>query len=112
MLCLVAQFFTIPWTIACLAALSMGFPQQEYWSVLPCPPLWDLRNPGIKPRSPALLADSSPFELSGTPKNTGVSSLSLLHEIFPNQESNWGLLHCRQILYQLSYQEALKISSH
>ena len=23
---------------------------------------------------------------------------------FPTQESNWGLLHCRQILYQLSYQ--------
>ena len=25
-------------------------------------------------------------------------------EDFPNQESNWGLLHYRQILYQLSYQ--------
>ena len=24
--------------------------------------------------------------------------------VFPTQESNWGLLHCRQILYQLSYQ--------
>ena len=36
-------------------------------------------------------------------KNTGVGSLSLLQEIFPTQESNWGLLHCRQILYQLSY---------
>ena len=24
--------------------------------------------------------------------------------IFPTQESNWDLLHCRQILYQLSYQ--------
>ena len=38
------------------------------------------------------------------PKNTGVGSLSLLQHIFPTQESNWGLLHCRQILYQLSYQ--------
>ena len=38
------------------------------------------------------------------PKNTGVGSLSLLQEIFPTQESNWGLLYCRQILYQLSYQ--------
>ena len=38
------------------------------------------------------------------PKNTGVGSLSLLQEIFPTQESNQGLLHCRQILYQLSYQ--------
>ena len=40
-------------------------------------------------------------------KKTGVSSLSLLQQIFPTQESNWGLLHCRQILYQLSYQGSL-----
>ena len=37
-------------------------------------------------------------------QNTGVSSLSLLQRIFPTQELNWGLLHCRQILYQLSYE--------
>ena len=35
--------------------------------------------------------------------NTGVGSLSLLQWIFPTQESNRGLLHCRQILYQLSH---------
>ena len=38
------------------------------------------------------------------PKNTGVGSLSFLQGIFPTQESNQGLLHCRQILYQLSYE--------
>ena len=37
-------------------------------------------------------------------KNTGVGSCSLLQVIFPTQGSNWGLLHCRRILYQLSYQ--------
>ena len=37
------------------------------------------------------------------PKNTRVGSLSLLQGIFQTQESNWGLLHCRQILYQLSH---------
>ena len=37
-------------------------------------------------------------------QNTGVSSLSLLQGIFPTQGSNPGLLHCRQILYQLSHQ--------
>ena len=31
-------------------------------------------------------------------------SLPHLQGIFPTQELNWGLLHCRQILYQLSYQ--------
>ena len=30
-------------------------------------------------------------------------SLSLLQQIFLTQESNWGLLHCKQILYHLSY---------
>ena len=28
--------------------------------------------------------------------------------IFPIQESNPGLLHCRQILYQLSYERSLR----
>ena len=35
--------------------------------------------------------------------NTRVGSLSLLQWIFPTQESKWGLLHCRWILYQLNY---------
>ena len=48
--------------------------------------------------------DSLPVEPQGKPKYTGVGSLSLLQRIFQTQESNWGLLHCRQILYQLSYQ--------
>ena len=41
-------------------------------------------------------------------KNTGVGCHSLLQGIFPTQESNLGLLHCRQILYQLSYQGSPK----
>ena len=40
----------------------------------------------------------------GKPKNTGAGSLSLLQQIFLTEESNWGLLHCKWILYQLSYQ--------
>ena len=39
------------------------------------------------------------------PKNTWSGSLSLLQGIFPTQESNQGLLHRRQILYQLSYHQ-------
>ena len=46
-------------------------------------------------RSPALQVDSLPAEPQGKPKNTEVGSLSLLQWIFPTQESNWGLLHCR-----------------
>ena len=36
-------------------------------------------------------------------QNTGVGSLSLLQGIYPTRGSNPGLLHCRQILYQLSH---------
>ena len=49
-------------------------------------------------------ADSLPSEPPRKPKNTGLGSLSLLQVNFLTQESNWGLLHCRQIPYQLSYQ--------
>ena len=47
--------------------------------------------PGIKPKSPSLQADSLPSELQGKPKNTGVGSLSLLQGNFLIQESNWSL---------------------
>ena len=50
----------------------------------------------------------SPWNSPG--QNTGVGSLSLLQQIFPTQESNWGVLHCRRILYQLSYQGSLGLS--
>ena len=56
-------------------------------------------------------------------KNTGVGCHFLLQGIFLTQGSNLGLLHCRQILYQLSYKggtgylgsvpgQGLKISLH
>ena len=41
---------------------------------------------------------------TGKPKNTGAGSLSLLQWIFLTQGLNRGLLYCRWILYQLSYQ--------
>ena len=60
--------------------------------------------PRIEPRSPTLHADSSPAEPQGKPRHTGVGSLPLLQGIFPTQESNQGLLHCRRIFYPLSCQ--------
>ena len=96
-----------PWTVAHQAPLYMGFSRQEYWSGLPCPPPEDLLNSGIKPRSPAFQADSLMSEPPGKPKNTGADSLSLLQGIFPTQELNQDLLHCRQIPYQWSYQRSL-----
>ena len=81
----------------------MGILQTVILEQVAMPP-GDLPNLGIEPRSPTLQVDSLPFEPPGKPMNTGVSSLSLLQGIFLTQESNQGLLHCRQTLYQLSYQ--------
>ena len=45
-------------------------------------------------------------------KKTGVSGHSLLHGLFLTQELNPGLQHCRQILYQLSYKDPLRLQSY
>ena len=65
-LCCVQLLATL-WTVTLQAALSMGFPRQEYWSGLPFPPTGALPHPGIEPVSPALQADSLPAEPSGKP---------------------------------------------
>ena len=83
---------------------SMEFSRPEFWSGQLFPSLGDLPNSGIELKSPISQVDSLPAEPPGKPKNTGVGSLSLLQGIFPTQELNWSLLHCRQILHQLSYQ--------
>ena len=66
-----------PWTTACQAPLSVGFPRQEYWSVLywiywnwiilelPFPSPGNLPDPEIEPRSSALQADTLPSKLPG-----------------------------------------------
>ena len=63
----------------------------------------------VKHQGPCIMSDSwrlpglySPWDSPG--QNTGVASLFLLRGIFPTQGLNLGLLHCRRILYQLSYQ--------
>ena len=53
-----------------------GFPRQEYCHELPFPSSGDLPNPGIKPRSPVLQADSLPTEPPGKPIFEIVSSKS------------------------------------
>ena len=42
--CSIMSDSATPWTVACQAPLSMGFPQQEYWRVLPFPPQRALSN--------------------------------------------------------------------
>ena len=70
----------------------MEFSRAECWN-----------SPGQNP-GPGDWADSVPLEPQGKPKNTGVGRLFLVQQIFPTQELNRGLLHCRRILYPLSSQ--------
>ena len=83
---------------------SMEFSRPEYWSGQLFPSSKDLPNRGTEPRSPPSQTDSLLTEPPGKPRNTGVGSLSLPQRIFPTQEWTQGLLHCRQMLYQQSYQ--------
>ena len=63
------QFFGIPRTIAHQAPVSMKFSRQEYWSGSPFPSPENPLNPGIKPGSLALQADSLLSEPPGEPVN-------------------------------------------
>ena len=74
------RLFVTPWTVAHQAPPSVGVSRQEYWSGLPFPSPGDLPDPGIKPGSPSLQADTL---------------------------QNPGLHHCRQMLYGLSHQGIL-----
>ena len=55
------------WTVARQTPLSMGFPRQEYWSVLLFPSPGDLLNTGIEPGSPALAGGFFTTEPPGKP---------------------------------------------
>ena len=59
------QLFATPWIVACQAPPSRGFSRQEYWSGLPFSSPGDLPDPGFKPQSPTLQADSLPSEPQG-----------------------------------------------
>ena len=120
------RFFSASRTAAHQSPLSMESSRQECWSGLAFPSPGDLPDPEIEPMSTALIAvvallaaqscltfcnpmDCSPpgSSIHGIlhDKNTGLDCHSLLQRIFPIQGLNPGLLHCRQILYCLSYRE-------
>ena len=59
------RLLATPWTLAHQAPLSMVFCRQVYYNRQPFPSPGDLPDPGIKPGSPTLQADSLPTELPG-----------------------------------------------
>ena len=64
------QLSVTPWTVACQAPPSMGFPRQEHWSGLPLPSPGDLPHSGIEPASLHWQAHSLPLHYLGSPFNS------------------------------------------
>ena len=96
-----------PWTIAHQAPVSMGFPQQEYWSGLPFPSPEALPDPGIKPMSPAL-AGFCTAEPPGSPRETvGCVYLTFTPLLF--EFSHQDLVRCRQTVRVLPPIKALPV---
>ena len=63
-----------PWTVACQAPLSMGFPRQEDWSGFqptPMPSSRDLASPGFEPMSPESPALAGGFFITEPPWKPG-----------------------------------------
>ena len=70
----------------------MGFPRQEYWSGLSFPSPGDLPNPGIKPRSLVLQADSLTSQPPGKSSPTLSRTLFSAFSSLPILEINVHLL--------------------
>ena len=99
------RLFATPQTVARQAPLSRGFSRQEYWSRLPCSPPGGLPNPGTEPWSPALQADSLPFQLQGSPVTHRYSFLNALFHYSLSQDTEFSSLctvgpWCRSILHR------------
>ena len=85
--------------LACLRCSRSPTEGHHHWDPLQLTECSDhsVMSDSLRPHGPY-----SPWNSPG--QNTGVGSLSVLWGIFPTQGSNPGLPHCRQIIYQLSYQ--------
>ena len=83
----------------------MGFSRQKYWSGLPCPPPSHFPDPGIKPLSSALQADSL---LAESPGKTHSGSLLVIYFIYSSESPHsclWSLGQLSNILH-LEFQGA------
>ena len=105
------QLFATPWAVARQAPLSMGFPRQEYWSGLPSPSPGGPPDPGVKPRFPALQAESLLSQPSKKPHSMNVPTYerywgrpsqlwAIDFQVTPHQPNTWQYF---SRLWQLSY---------
>ena len=82
----------------------MGFSKQEYWSGLPFPSPGDLPDPGVKPGSPALQADSLLSEPPGKPIETLLLTTPASgHDLFSHRRGGQDLRSQQYILTKLTF---------
>ena len=103
------RLLATPRTVVRQAPLPMGFSRREYWNGLPCPSPRDLPNPGIEPRSLALLAGSLPSETPGKPYN---SDILLLSEVSPGRFFPWILNSDNGVINTITFTYCLVYSKH
>ena len=102
-MCMLSRFScvrlcTILWTVACQAALSMGFSRQQYWSGLPCPSL-------LKCSSNSLC--SSDHILPQLSEKKGETSLLCHTSFLADLGRCWEGLQCKQSVVASSSQPIL-----
>ena len=93
--------FATPWTVACQAPLSTGFPRQEYWRGLPFPSPRDLPDPDVEPTFSALQVDSvllSHFLTKGTFQTTTQKDRILAEWVKGSRNSQDRILEKRKLL--------------
>ena len=104
------RLFATRWTVAHQAPLSMGFSGQEHWSGLPFPSPGDLPDPGIKPRSPALQADTLTSKPPGKPLDmTTLDSILKSRDYFTNKgasSQSYGFSSSHVWMWELGYKES------
>ena len=102
------RLFVSPWSVACQASLSMGFPRQECWSGLPFPSSGGLPNPGIEPVSlvsPALTRRF--FTISSTCYFTTIKNLNTF-----SMENKWCCQSLSEMLTFLTESSTYFFSHH
>ena len=91
------RLFATPWAVAYQNSPSVGFPRQESWSGVPFPSPGNLPDPGIKPRSPTLLADALLSEPPGKSNNCEQYQKWVLPVLTELKLKAWGKVHINQL---------------
>ena len=93
-----------PWTVAHQTPLFMGILQARILEYVAMPSSRGSSQPRDQTQVSFIAGRFFTIRATREAQETEVDSLSLLQGIFPTQELNQDLLHCKWILYQLSYQ--------